>query len=300
MGNATETTVDLSGLNFSLKSLVAVLGVDAKDIIRVEAGQLAADIANGLGPKTVSKGAKSVKASVKKRFFPLKDGITPFHGAQAGKKSIEWLFATKRKAFKSVVGADRGDVRLSQSAAELMRSTKRFKGKAWQELGELTKQTVIKRGKKRGLTRGTWYANKINRLIVTKAVFGEIMAISKEKIGQAKASFAYTANRLLNGQKRFPDWISRHFASRAGGKAIVFDNGLLNRANPTITFGSTAKGVVSNESMKSVISGAVVYRAKMLAKKVRNVLNGYAYDKRTGQTFKPKAGQVLTESQVTM
>jgi len=298
--SANETTVDLSGLNFSLKSLVAVLGVDAKDIIRTEAGQLAADIANGLGPKSLSKGSKSIKASVKKRFFPLKDGITPFHGVQSGKKSIEWIFATKRKAFKSVVGADRGDIRLSQSAAELMKSTKRFKGGAWKELGELTKQSVIKRGKKKGQTRGTWYANRINRLVVTRNVFNEILEISKNKIGQAKASFAYTANRLLNGQKRFPDWVTKHFPSRANGKAILFDNGLLTKMNPTITFGSTAKGVVSNGKMNQVIKGAIVYRAKMLAKKVRNVLNGYAYDKRTGQTFKPKAGQVLTESQVTM
>ena len=122
---ATETTVDLSGLNFSLKSLVDVLGVDSKDIIRTEAGQLAADIANGLGPKNLSKGSKSVKASIKKRFFPLKDGIAPFNGKQAGSKSMQWLFATKKKAFKSVVGADRGDIRLTQSAAELMKSRKR-------------------------------------------------------------------------------------------------------------------------------------------------------------------------------
>ena len=299
MANATETTVDLNGLNFSLKSLVAVLGVDAKDIIRTEAGQLAADIANGLGPKSISKGSKSIKASVKKRFFPLKDGITPFHGVQSGKKSIEWIFATKRKAFKSVVGADRGDIRLSQSAAQLMKSTKRFEGQAWQKLGELTKQSVIKRGKKKGLTRGTWYANKINRIVVTTQAFKDIIAIGDAKIGQAKASFAYTANRLMNGAKRFPEWVTRHFNSRAGGKAFMFDNGLLNKMNPTVSFGSKAKGVVSNEKMRQVISGAITYRTKMLAKKVKNVLNGYAYDKRTGQTFKPKAGQVLTESQIT-
>lgn len=280
---------DLGGLNYTLKSLVAVLKVDSATVTRIEAGQLAADIATGLGPKTISKGNKSVKASVKRSFFPLADGIQPWTGKQAGKGDIQWLFATTSKNFSGVVGVKRGDLHLNADAKRLSGLRSDRKEAAWKDLGRLTKQTVTKKGKNKGVIKRMFHATLINRKVVRASVFKTFMAQQVARVGQSKAAFAYTANELLRGLKRYPEWVTRHFKDKAGGKAIMFDGDLLNSTKPSIAFGSRAKGVISNPAMQAVFHGAIKNRSRIMAEKLKKIFSGYSYDLRTGQTFKEKS-----------
>jgi len=284
----TTATVDLSGLNYSLGELAAVLKTDSRQIVRTEAALLAGDIADGLGPQNISRGNSSVLRGVKKSFMPLKRGIQPFFGTGAGKGDMHWLFGTK-KNISALVGADPVDVRLDANAGTMLKIRKFRKGAAWQDLGNFSHLTSDARGRKRRhytKFNGSQHAYKINRAIVTPEAFKDFLERGKKFVGQLKASFSYAAQQLGRPERR--QWVSRHFSDKAGGKAILIDASNTDGI-PSITFGSSAKGVVSNPKIAAVIQGRIQYRSKLLAEKVKKVLRGYSYDFNNGRVFKPRA-----------
>ena len=287
MPSAITTSVDLSGLNYSLGELSAVLAVDGRQLVRVQAALLAADIADSLGPKNISRGNSSVLSGVKKNFFPLKSSIVPFFGTGAGKGDIHWLFGTKKK-IKALVGADPMDVRLDASAAT-MQKLRSKRGKAWVDLGEYSHTTTDSHGiARKHYTKfnQSQHAYRLDRVIVTPGAFKEFVRRGQAFVGQLKASFAYTAQQLGRPERR--QWVSRHFPTKAGGKAVLID-ATANAGIPSITFGSKAKGVVSDPQIALVINSRVKYRAKIISESVKKVLQGYTYDFNNGRVFKPRA-----------
>lgn len=285
------TTVDLTGLNHTMAELTAVLGLDMKEVVRVQAAALAAQIADGLGPKTEAKGKARVKRGIKRSFFPLNSGIKPWMGTGAGKGDIHWLFATKGKKtpYPALVGADAKDVRLDLTATAMRKMRSDRATAAWQNLGEVS-GSIYKHYAKFNKTQ---HAMKIDRVIVTAEAFKTFLAGAQKRIGQLKASFSYTADNLGRKEKR--GWVSAHFPNKAGGKAVFNNAPLQHPTQPFIEFGSRAKGVESSPEIQKVIHGSIGKRANMMAKTMEKVWSGYAYNLKTGQTFKPKAGEEVPE-----
>jgi hypothetical protein len=289
---AITTEYDITGLNYTLGELLGVLDVDKKTVLRAEAGQWAGQIAAQLGPRTEATGKKSVKASFKRNYFPLKPRVDFYQGSRAGKGDIQWLFSTNKKII-ALVGADPENIKLGMSASALRKlpfkpTTKR----AWEDLGTVTGFEKDKKGRLRPVTtkfNGSQRAYRLNRLIVDWSAYQSMMTRAIASIGKLRATFAYTASKLLGTQQ--PPFITRHFPGMVNGRAIFDESKLNHPTNPSITFGSRAKGVISNNRIADVIESSAKKRAEVISAKVKKILSGYAYDLKTGATFKPRAGQ---------
>lgn len=287
--SALKTEIDLSGLNkFQSQLFGALLGTgqggqgDAQRFIATEAGQLAWEISNQLGPKTKADGGKKIDADARKMFFTLqsKDGadVPVWTGAKAGSGEIQWLFASPK--MKYIVGAEREDVhpRMGVSGLkEIARRSNRQRGAKWKDTGS---------------NRGKYHVMLINRVVVGASAFKGFIKEQSQKVGLLRASFAYAASKLTPS-KRIPGWIANHFADAAKGRAVFDPSKLHDIANPSVVFGSTAKGVTSNPYIKDKIARAVERRKKITADKMKKVIKGYTYNWNTGQVFRqvvPKEG----------
>jgi hypothetical protein len=261
-------TADLSGLNYSLSQLVTVLNADAKDLLLVEAGQMAWRIAQGIGPASAAKGNRGVERDVRSHLSakPRRE----FKAGKQGQGDMQWLYAGP----EFLVGIERKNSRVGATAAEATRLYYQDKTaaprNAWTKIGGRGKQNVL----------------KLDRIRVKLGVFKEVAKAIKANVGQAKASFAFTTAKTT--AKKIPLWISSHFSKIEGRKAIFSLAGIHHPTAPAIVFGSRARGVISNPKMAEAISSGVRQSAKIVDKKVQNLLNGYAYDFKTGGVFRPK------------
>ena len=269
MNNPVTMTADLTGLNHSMSELVAVLGKDSRELVRVESGQMAWRIAQQFGPKTASGGTKRIEKDIRRHLTikPVRENIKSIH---QGTGDIKWLYA----GHDFVAGIQRENDMKSAAAAEAMRVYYKEKAKApvnaWSKVGTRGKQNVM----------------ISNRVRVSRAAFAEVLRAIKANVGQAKSSFAFTTAKTTN--KRIPTWISRHFPTSARGKAL-FTDGTKTGSMPFVEFGSRAKGVESNPRMIAAIQSGVNQTVAILRTKVEKLLNGYAYDFKTGAVFRPKS-----------
>jgi hypothetical protein len=282
--NLTVQT-DLRGLNeFQSQLFGALLGQgksgegDTQRFLKIETGQLAKEIATQLGPKNLAKAESKIKSEAKQTFFSIQPEVGLFTGSRAGTGEIKWLFAFKHKGGSSLVGDDPEDFMPGLDIAagkEIMRRSNK-KRDAWRLIGT--------RGK--GTKQQKIY--KIERVITkTSVVLGVVKAI-KQKAGQLKASFAYTASEL-GSWNSVPSWVSRHFSGLVSGKAILNRSQEHNVSNPFIEFGSRAPGVVSNQRINSAIIRAYQARCRISIAKLKKIMAGHTYDWNTGRVFKPQS-----------
>jgi hypothetical protein len=288
MKSDLKVEIDITGLNNFNSQLLGVLigtgqGGDATMLVRTEAGQLANEIQGLLGPKTKSKADAAVKNNVqtflnsdwsdragrKKYSTFTTEGQT-----ESNHNGFRWLTAGPNW----VLGIKDEDYQLGMSADVALKNytkqkTQHGRGKAYIELGTRS----AKEGKHQHLLM-------LNRTRVTKATFTGVVKAITQKVGQSRAAFAYAATQLMPG-KSYPSWISKHFPG-VDGKAIFVDS--KSAEFPTVTIGSRAKGVNSNPYIVDKIARAVEARKRIMASKIKNILKGYSYNWKTGQTFRPQ------------
>ena len=288
MKSDLKVEIDMTGLNNFNSQLLGVLigtgqGGDASMLVRTEAGQLANEIQALIGPKKQSDGNEKIKKNVqtflnsdwsersgRKKYSTFtsesqtKSTHTGFRWLTAGPN---WVLGIKEEDYQVGMSADAALKNFMKDRAQ------RSRGKAYVELGTRS----AKKGKHQHILM-------LNRTRVTKSAFNGVVKSISEKVGQARAAFAYAATQLIPG-KSYPAWISRHF-SKGGGKAIFVDS--KSAEFPTVTIGSRAKGVNSNPYIVDAISRAVEVRKKIMAKKVLQILKGYSYNWKTGATFRPQ------------
>jgi len=288
MKSELKVEIDMTGLNNFNSQLLGVLigtgqGGDATMLVRTEAGQLANEIQAALGPKTKSKADAGVKNNVqtflnsdwsdragRKKYSTF----TSESQTESSHTGFRWLTAGPNW----VLGIKDEDYQMGMSADVALKNymkdkAQRSRGKAYIELGTRS----AKQGKHQHLLM-------LNRTRVTKATFTGVVKTISEKVGQSRAAFAYAATQLLPG-KSYPSWISKHFPG-VNGKAIFVDSKSVEF--PTVTIGSRAKGVNSNPYIVDKIARAVEARKRIMASKIKNILKGYSYNWKTGQTFRPQ------------
>jgi hypothetical protein len=160
----------------------------------------------------------------------------------------------------------------------------RDRGDAYQKLGQ--RGTSKKEG-------GTGRINimRLNRVKVSKAAFNAVRKKISDTFGHAKASFARTASILIP-KKHIPGWVREKFDAVAANGKTIFNDALLHHpTNPSIEFGSRARGVTSNPMLAAKIQGAVKQSSVIVFEKLKKIISGYKYDWETGRVFRPKAGE---------
>ena len=282
-----KASADLTGLNRFVSNLFFVLhgtgqNGDIHRFLRTEAGQLAWDISQALGPKSPASATRSLTWEMKKH-LSVKPAYSNLETEQQYSSTADftWLYAGKN--FVAGINDEDNQVRASADEAKQFLRTGQAtpdRGDAWQTLGY--------RGQAKAAGgRGRQHLLRLNRVRVSASAFNAVRKTLTARIGELRASFAYTASRMIPS-KPIPNWLARHFPTRVRGKAVFNEDGLLHPLAPFIEFGSNAKGVNSNPFVVDKIARAVEKRKYLIHKKINQIVRGYTYNWNTGQVFKPE------------
>jgi hypothetical protein len=277
MESLINIETQVGGMTRALDELSACVGADSKEMLQVEAGQLAWRIAQGFGPGNYASARTAVQKNIKLALYPVPP--KPFTVGKAnGTDGTRWLYAGQH----FVAGVEPDNNKTNYSSAEALKVY--YRAKNQQKYG-FTKGASQKWGAVG--KRGGQHVMLLDRAMVTPSALSGVIRAIQANIGQAKASFAFTTAQTTH--KRIAGWISKHFPTRANGKAIFSTTGLANGNQPFVEIGSRAKGVVSNPKMARAIQNGVKQSTEIIKAKVEKLLNDYAYDFKTGAVFKPKA-----------
>lgn len=265
---------DMTGLSRFVSELSGAVFGNGQDgdihrILKTESGQLAWDISQALGPGSKDEGDTKAMRDVK-GFLTTLPAYSNLDEEQQYSHYGDFTWLQAGPAF--LVGINDEDNQPTASGEDALiylRAGQKqgSRGKAYIDLG----------------TRGRQHIKRLNRTRVSSSAFRYVARSIQDKVGTLRASFAFAAAQLIPG-KRIPAWISRHFATKANGRAIFNDAGL-NGENPFLEFGSSAPGVESNSKITEAIAGQIEKRKRILQAKIKKVLRGYAYDWNTGRVF---------------
>ena len=159
----------------------------------------------------------------------------------------------------------------AEQVLRLARARQKTAGTAWKSLGKIGHQYVV----------------EVDKPMVRAAAFNQAKSLILKQFGKLKASFAFTARRLVS-KKQISAIAEQHLTGSDIAQRAILDDSRLNTASPEIVFGSRSPGVVSNSKVNGVIISATKKRMGYLKTKAEKILKGYCYDWNTGAVFKPK------------
>jgi len=272
-----NTTVDMTGLNEKLGNLLgALIGTgqkgDIHTFLRTEAGQLAWDISNAVGPTNAESARDGVSKSMAYVFRTEPSSNLDRDQRYSSTADFTWIYSWSKNG-GGVIGVNDEDNQTRAGAGELetmlRAGLKHKRGKAYIDLGK----------------RGKMHIMRLNRIMISKSGWNGLAKKIMDSTGQLRASFAATAERC-GIKKRIPAFVRRHITGGMSKKSIFDDSAMNHPTNPSITFGSTAKGVFSNPYVEGKIAKAVANRKHILIKKMNQIIAGHTYNWNTGQVFK--------------
>ena len=272
----------VSGLNGALMGSSG----DGNKLLKTEAGQLAWEISESIGPSNLAKATKRISWEMKRHLSTV-PAYSTFEDAERQGYSSHSDFTWLTGGPRWLLGINDEDNQVKASgdeALKLLRVSQKSqdRGNAYVSLG-------TRRGK------GTQKLLRLNRIRISKSAFLNVRKNILSRVGQARASFARTASILIP-KKRIPPWVQAQFAAvESNGKTIFDDSKLNHPTEPSIAFGSRAKGVTSNPAMVNIIKNAINHRSYILFDKMKKILSGYKYDWETGRVFKPKDEIIASE-----
>ena len=259
----------VSGLNSALEGTHQ--DGDGHRILKTEAGQLAWDISQALGPRSKEAGDKKIERDAK-QFLTTRPAFSNLDAEQQESSVAGFTWLQAGPNFLLGINDEDNQIGASGEAAlGYLRAGQRTgpRGRAYLPTGRRGKQKMF----------------KLNRTRITRTAMRAVLKTLQGSVGILRASFAFAAVELLPN-KKVPAWLERHFPSRASGRVVFNDAGLNHPTQPYIEFGSTAAGVESNPVIANKISGKVARRKQIIADKIRKVIAGYAYDWRNGRVFR--------------
>lgn len=275
-------SVDLTGLErFNSELLGTLFGRgdsgDARRFVEVESGQLAQDCSDSLGGSQAG-GEKKIERDFK-RFMSIKPVFGEGFESKSNPGDMIWLNAGP----KILTGMNKSDDYSSENPGGAVTIFRYEQKKNPDGRGMKYESLDFYLTGGRGGNRAQ-HVQRLNRISLSAQAFaGAIKAIAFN-VGILRASFAFTAEKLLVRKKSPPAFVARHIASQAQGRAIFNPIGLAT-TSPIMEFGSRAYNVVSNKWVSGRISAAVEKRKAKAAIKLEKVLLGYTYDWNTGRVF---------------
>lgn len=259
MANTIE--IDTSGLRQMTRDLQDALGragkpADLTEIVRDESRRYCAEVVKLLPPHTAKEGQTAITRDQRSLFSAASSGL------------IKSVIGRKRKGqqlehIDTVITTHGGNPlrlmwdRVDQRGANM----KAHHHRLLDARGHAPKAYKSQPGE--------WRA----RTVVPEAKYKKYLKEQWKKVGRLKASVAATAVYL--GATRVAPWIRRHIKNGWTPKSITNPTGLRNGANPSLTFGSRARGM---SRFVSVWKDAARVRGEAMKRRIRLVRSGYARD----------------------
>lgn len=257
-------SVDTTGLQTMLNGLQAALVAsgqqgDCAQLVKSEARLLATEITRQVAPSDRQRTASIIREKFELRFTALTEGG---HAADravgrdleiSGRTSAEWY-----KANRNFLYGISPELDLRDASPELVAKI----------FPRITKS--------RNLILDFKHPHKHQRVLISTKVLTKRSTVNKaasivvSHLGRMKASFAETAQKL--GWTSIPQWIAKHLPSP---KAISETSGLSRADSPSVTFGSTSRGV---SSQRGLVQRAVKRRERAMLNRMRLILSGYSKD----------------------
>lgn len=252
--------VDVSQLGFLLNGIRhALIGTghngDLTELTKDETRLLAVELSNQVGPSALAKGEAKVQKDVNHFLVAPYENLI---GGQRDGDGITWISAGP-KFLTGVRNVDYFRETANQGMITFLyrQAKEQDRGTKYVSLGK----------------RGAQHVQLINRTVVSRGAREALALELATHVGRQKASFMETAISL--GHKGVPQWVRRHIPSP---KAINDQSGLSNAESPSITFGSSSRGI---SKMGDRVKRAVRNRAAKMKKKLEGILFGYAQDVRS-------------------
>lgn len=284
-------TIDFSRMQSDLRQMYSAMigngfgdSGDLNRVAEIEAGHLAWEISESLGPKTKDGARKYVERDLSKFLTtkPARINLSPEQQESSAYSDFRWLYAGP----SYLVGINMEDDRTDASAIEAMQFVR---------AGQKTAPRVnayVPLG-----VRGMQHIYRLNWKWVSKSAFsGAYRYIRDSLIGELRATFASAAAKLLPS-KRVPSWVEEKIA-QVESKGKTHFEPLAGLAPASyLEFGSHAPGVESNPRVQEKMQGAVDRRSYVMESKIKKLLAGYAYNYNTGQVFRPRASDLTEDSE---
>ena len=285
--------IDMRGLTEFVNNLSRALVGTGQDkggalgqMIKTEAGQLAWQIGESLGPSKKEGLKGQINADLSKFLWTGPNPKSGRKGLNIRRQSvafpeIKWLYAGSN----FLVGIANDDDRRDASVEDAYRifrddqkSGQRLNSQ-WIPIGKRGRQTIF----------------QVNKTWIKKSVKAGVARFIRDTlVGELRASFVASALQLVPSKLgNMPKFVLDKIEQvRKKGKNIFNMDGLNHPTEPYIEFGSSAPGVQSNPHITSKINAAVEKRKYIMGEKIKQIISGYAYNYKTGGVFmKPKEEQ---------
>lgn len=269
----TIDKVETQRLNATLEGLHdALIGSgkpgDAREVVADESRRLAEQIARFMPPQTRAIGEKSVEREVKSLFSAADPEMIDTIGSMFGIKNVEAHITSRQTGEPLRIQWD-----------EIDPEGARMKERHYQERGK----SRLLRIKERKPDGKSWKA----RVVVPHKARADYVKEMQSRVGRLKASFAEVARQL--GTTRIGGWIARHIPTP---KSIFNGAGLANLSKPSVTFGSTARGV---SRFTDFIRSAMRARSSAISRRIKLITSGYAKDVARGIRAQTRARRVRAQ-----
>lgn len=264
-------SVGTSGLTQLVRQLrEALIGSgqkgDLTEIVKDETRRLAMECGKSPTVKQRHRLETSIKRDIGTVFLAMPS--KPLPASHRHGKDLEWLIAGPN----FLIGARKNQVLVGNSnlAAQAGGGIKQL---LYKLRGQLPKAKYDDVGK-----RGRQVVRIPNRVVIAKSAMTKLFNDLRKRVGIRDASFVETAQKL--GEKSIKSAAMRHIPTK---KNITQLAGLQDAANPSITFGSNAKGV---GGLGKKVRNAVEVRKRMIQARIKLILRGYASSNNSGGHIK--------------
>lgn len=249
--------VNLNEFSRSMARISNRLRIAPAEVLKKEVGELIKTLVKLSPPKNLARSKTKAERDVRSVYRPMPK--QPFHGAQAGRREIQWLYA----APGALLGINRSNIKTAENAASAKRNLYPLR-----EAGTPATTRLGTRG--RGLKSQA--VVRSNKTILSRNVIKTLSNKLKDNFGRLKAGWLVAVGEgkiKISGANMPPKWVTKHiFGARGEAQDQTFKESF-----PSFTIINRAVGV-GNPEVRRIASAATAIRAKAMASNLARVISG--------------------------
>lgn len=263
---------DMSRLNECLGNYARELKIEPPVAVRLQAGILARELAEGAAPASRQALERSIEKDVKKVYAPAPRQMLPLAHRQG--KGFVWLMASP----SVVVGVRNLDYHLEDSVDDMSRLFHKTnpRGSRYEQMGA-RRETVGGAVQRVAKGRHAQKVVRLNRIVVKRGVYSQFLTRLKKRAGILGGSWAVAWPVLQPKGAKPPAYKFRHVQDGSARGTYIDGLGIPGHAQFSLVNRATG---CTGEKQIEMVRGKLRYRAIAMAADLKNLLRG-AY-KRAG------------------